>query len=187
MASGSEDRTIKVWDAAAGTEAFTLDAAAGGHDADVTSLAFEPTGKRLVSGGDDRKLVVWDLETRKPVATLAVDQRIPYILWAAGGGKFVAWQSSKRGEAETNNFKTYDPDGKPLNSLDLKDRSVFCATFTTDGELGFDEAALAEWYGYQAKMRDSKAVPPASVITEDASASIDQQGLSTNRFAMNCP
>lgn len=57
--------------------------------------------------------------------------------------------------------------------------------FTTDGELGFDEAALAEWYGYQAKMRDSKAVPPASVITEDASASIDQQGLSTNRFAMN--
>jgi multiple sugar transport system substrate-binding protein len=56
--------------------------------------------------------------------------------------------------------------------------------FTTDG-LGFDEADLAEWYGYQAKMRDSKAVPPASIITEDANASVDQQGLSTNRFAMN--
>lgn len=34
-------------------------------------------------------------------------------------------------------------------------------------------------------MRGSKAVPPPSVITEDASASIDQQGLSTNKFAMN--
>lgn len=57
--------------------------------------------------------------------------------------------------------------------------------FTGDGKLGFDESDLAEWYEYQAQMRDSKAVPPASVITEDASASIDQQGLSTNRFAMN--
>jgi multiple sugar transport system substrate-binding protein len=57
--------------------------------------------------------------------------------------------------------------------------------FTSDGELGFEESDLAEWYEYQARMRDSKAVPPASVITEDATASIDQQGLSTGRFAMN--
>lgn len=57
--------------------------------------------------------------------------------------------------------------------------------FTSDGKLGFDESDLAEWYEYQATMRDSKAVPPASVITEDATASIDQQGLSTGKFAMN--
>jgi multiple sugar transport system substrate-binding protein len=57
--------------------------------------------------------------------------------------------------------------------------------FTSDGKLGFEESDLAEWYEYQARMRDSKAVPPASVITEDATASIDQQGLSTGRFAMN--
>src|SRR5262249_20912691 len=82
-ASGSEDKTIKVWDAAAGTEAFTLDAAAGGHDADVTALAFEPSGKRLVSAGDDRKIVIWDVETRKPVNTLTVDQRIPFMLYSS--------------------------------------------------------------------------------------------------------
>jgi len=57
--------------------------------------------------------------------------------------------------------------------------------FTGDGKLGFDESDLSEWYEYQAQMRDSKAVPPASVITEDATASIDQQGLSTGKFAMN--
>ncbi|WP_082483988.1 ABC transporter substrate-binding protein [Arthrobacter sp. Leaf141] len=57
--------------------------------------------------------------------------------------------------------------------------------FTSEGKLGFDEAALTEWYEYQARMRDSKAVPPASIITEDASASIDQQGLATGRFVMN--
>jgi WD40 repeat protein len=148
VASGSEDRTVKVWDAAAGTEAFTLDAAAGGHDSDVTSLSFEPSGKRLASGGDDKKIVIWDLEARKPVATLGVDQRIPFMLWTAKGDKFVAWQSSKRGEVETSNFKTYDPDGKPLNSLDLKDRQVLCTAFTTDGELaalGFADGSVQLW------------------------------------------
>ena len=56
--------------------------------------------------------------------------------------------------------------------------------FTGDGKLGFDENDLRGWYEYQAQMRDSKAVPPASVTTEDATASVDQQGLSTNRYAM---
>jgi multiple sugar transport system substrate-binding protein len=56
--------------------------------------------------------------------------------------------------------------------------------FTNDGGLGFDEAAATEYFEYQASLRDAKAVPPASVITEDASASIDQQGLATNRYAM---
>lgn len=56
--------------------------------------------------------------------------------------------------------------------------------FTGDGKLGFDENDLKGWYEYQAKMRDSKAVPPASVTTEDATASVDQQGLSTNRYAL---
>jgi WD40 repeat protein len=148
VASASEDRTVKVWDAAAGLEAFTLDAAAGGHDAEVTSVSFEPSGKRLVTGGEDQKLIVWDLETRKPVKTLEVAQRIPYVLWSARGDKFVAWQSSKRGDAETNNFKSYDPEGKPLNSLDLKDRSVLCTVFTNDGEmaaLGFADGSVQLW------------------------------------------
>ncbi|HEX3148140.1 MAG TPA: WD40 repeat domain-containing protein [Gemmataceae bacterium] len=148
VASGSEDRTIKIWDAAAGMEAFTLDAGAGGHDADVTSVAFDPTGKKLVSGGDDRKIVIWDLVARKPITTLAVDQRIPFLIWSSKGDKFVAWQSSKRGDAETNNFKSYDPTGKPLNSLDLKDRAVLCTTFTTDGEmaaLGFADGSVQLW------------------------------------------
>lgn len=56
--------------------------------------------------------------------------------------------------------------------------------FTSDGDLGFDESDAAGYFSYQAGLRDAKAVPPASVITEDASASIDQQGLATNRFAL---
>jgi WD40 repeat protein len=148
VASGSEDKTIKVWDAAAGTEAFTLDAAAGGHDSDVTALAFEPSGKRLVSAGDDRKIVIWDMETRKPINTLSVDQRIPFMLYSGKGDRFVAWQSRTMGDNELNNVKTYDPDGKPLNSLDLKDRKVLCMTFSADAEvaaLGHSDGSVQLW------------------------------------------
>jgi WD40 repeat protein len=70
------------------------------------------------------------------------------MLWTLKGDKFVVWQSSTRGENETNNFKTYDPDGKPLNSLDLKDRKVLCATFSVDGEmtaLGFADGSVQLW------------------------------------------
>ena len=148
VASGSEDRTIKIWDAAAGVEAFTLDAAAGGHDDQVTAVSFDPSGKRLVSGGDDRKIIIWNLENRKPILTLNVDQRIPFLLWTAKGDKFLAWQNSPRGDNESNNFKSYDPEGKPLNSLDQKDRKVLCTVFSTDGELaalGFADGSVQLW------------------------------------------
>ncbi|PTT64109.1 ABC transporter substrate-binding protein [Arthrobacter sp. HMWF013] len=56
--------------------------------------------------------------------------------------------------------------------------------FTNDGGLGFDEADATGYFEMQAGLRDAKAVPPASVMTEDASASLDQQGLATNRVAM---
>ena len=56
--SGSEDRTIKVWDLRAGRELRTL----RGHMGDITSLALSGDGKRLFSGSMDRTVKIWDLE-----------------------------------------------------------------------------------------------------------------------------
>ena len=56
--------------------------------------------------------------------------------------------------------------------------------FTAEGGLGFDEAAAKEYFEFQAKLRDAKAVPPASVLTEETSASLDQSGMATNKFAL---
>ena len=49
IVSGSEDKTVKVWDAATGQEVLTLK----GHTGQVTSVAFSPDGKRIVSGGGE--------------------------------------------------------------------------------------------------------------------------------------
>ena len=56
IVSGSEDQTLKVWDATSGQETLTLN----GHSGRVMSVAFSPDGKRIVSAGGDQTLKVWD-------------------------------------------------------------------------------------------------------------------------------
>ena len=59
IVSGSEDKTLKVWDAETGQERLTLK----GHNGRVWSVAFSPDGTRIVSGSADKTLKVWDAET----------------------------------------------------------------------------------------------------------------------------
>jgi len=50
---------LKVWDTATGRQILTL----RGHSGEVTSVAFSPDGKRIVSGSRDSTLKVWDAQT----------------------------------------------------------------------------------------------------------------------------
>ena len=64
--SGSDDKTLKVWDLATKKCLATLQ----GHSNTVTSVAVSPTGRRVVSASRDKTLKVWDVATGKCVATL---------------------------------------------------------------------------------------------------------------------
>jgi WD40 repeat protein len=55
LASASNDRTVKVWEAQTGQEVLTLK----GHAGAVYSVAFSPDGKRLASASYQR-VNVWD-------------------------------------------------------------------------------------------------------------------------------
>ncbi|MHC5732158.1 MAG: WD40 repeat domain-containing protein, partial [Nostoc sp.] len=57
IASGSRDRTIKLWNPATGEEILTLT----GHTNTVTSVTFSPDGKTLVSGSEDNTIKIWRL------------------------------------------------------------------------------------------------------------------------------
>ena len=66
LASGSYDKTIKLWDTAGGTELFTLK----GHSHFVYSVAFSPDGKHLASGSEDKTIKLWDTVTGRKLLTL---------------------------------------------------------------------------------------------------------------------
>lgn len=56
IASGSDDHTVQIWDAANGSQAFTYK----GHFKWVDTVAWSPDSKRIASGGGDSTLQVWD-------------------------------------------------------------------------------------------------------------------------------
>ena len=59
VASGSENNTVRIWDAATGKLQRELQ----GHGDSVTSVAFSPNGERVASGSDDRTVRIWDAAT----------------------------------------------------------------------------------------------------------------------------
>ena len=61
LVSGSEDRTIRLWDTATGTQLLTLK----GHSGPVRCVAFSPDGRHLASGsgGTDKTIRIWDTAT----------------------------------------------------------------------------------------------------------------------------
>lgn len=107
LATGSDDRSIRLWSLPSGDEIATLD----GHTDMVEALVFSPDGRQLVSGGEDFTIRVWDVEDRVPLGTpwrwadatvseiaLAPDGR---SLVAANGPAVVRWVFSVDGWTST--------------------------------------------------------------------------------------
>ncbi|KAJ6456305.1 hypothetical protein DFH09DRAFT_1505558 [Mycena vulgaris] len=64
IASGSNDNTIRVWDAVTGQ---LVGEPLVGHSDSVLSVAFSPDGTRIASGSDDKTVRVWGAATGQPV------------------------------------------------------------------------------------------------------------------------
>ncbi|MEH1859123.1 MAG: serine/threonine-protein kinase [Nostoc sp.] len=66
LASGSNDKTIKLWNLATEKKIRTLT----GHSDSVRSVAFSPDGKTLASSSGDKTIKLWSLETEEQIRTL---------------------------------------------------------------------------------------------------------------------
>ena len=82
MASGSVDKTIRVWDVGAGTLEQTL----AGHEGDVVALV--ACGQRLISSSVDRTVKVWSMATWACVHTVQA--------YAAGSAQYI-WSLAASG------------------------------------------------------------------------------------------
>ncbi len=66
LASGSYDRTVKLWEAQSGDLLRTLK----GHQGPVYCVAFDPQGRMLASGSGDNTVKLWDAQSGKLLRTL---------------------------------------------------------------------------------------------------------------------
>jgi WD40 repeat protein len=69
LATGSFDRTAKLWDSVTGQELLTFK----GHSDTVYSVVFSPDGKRLATGSHDSTVRLWDTATGEELLTLKGD------------------------------------------------------------------------------------------------------------------
>jgi len=87
--SGSDDRTLRVWDLETGEWR-----ALKGHMSGVTAVSITPDGRRAVSGSDDKTLCVWDLETGERIVVCEMESMVESI--AVYGSGLVAGESTGR-------------------------------------------------------------------------------------------
>ena len=127
IVSGSEDKTLRLWDGATGQP---LGEPLRGHEDSVTSVAFSPDGRRIVSGSADKTLRLWDgatgQQTGEPLR--GHGNGVLSVAFSPDGRRIVSgsWDQTLR----LWDGATGQPLGEPLRG---HEDSVWSVAFSPDG------------------------------------------------------
>ncbi|KAJ5739724.1 hypothetical protein N7533_012508 [Penicillium manginii] len=138
VASGSTDKTVKLWDTSTGQCISSI----YGHEEGITSIAWSPDGTRLASGSSDGAIKIWDTATRECVAFSKETSAIECVTWLQNQNRLATWSVKK-------NFMICDPSPeRPLCDPDsgLCTCPSFCA-YNLDASFSWTEDMIrvARW------------------------------------------
>ena len=107
IASGGQDKLIKVWDINSKESLMTLE----GHTSMIWALN-EVAGNKLISGGSDKRALIWDMNEKKLDFELYKDKEITVVLQLKTGKVLICSE---------NNLCLFDLDSKQkLASIEVK-------------------------------------------------------------------
>jgi WD40 repeat protein len=122
IVSGSDDRSVRVWDALTGGEKHVLN----GHTDSVRSVAFSSDGSRIVSGSGDKSVRVWGMSMQDRVSRYTREK----IAKPTHHLEFTGWLLSPRG----GEYIMFVPPGEMLpddaNILTIPHSSIAHVDFT---------------------------------------------------------
>ncbi|KAG8819591.1 hypothetical protein FRC19_009674 [Serendipita sp. 401] len=127
IASGSDDNTIRLWDAETGQG---LGEPLRGHEGAVRSVAFSPDGRCVASGSYDKTIRLWDVETGQALGEpLRGHEGVVHSVAFSPDGRLIASGANDKTirlwDAETGQAL-----GEPLRG---HERAVWSVAFAPDG------------------------------------------------------
>ncbi|KAL2886329.1 Vegetative incompatibility protein HET-E-1 [Ceratocystis lukuohia] len=139
LASGSDDKTVKIWDATSGACLQTLE----GHGDAVTSAVFSNDGRLLASGSSDKTIKIWDPTSGACLHSLeGHDERVASVVFSNNGRRLASGSSDKT-------VKIWDATSSLcLQTLEGHDNAVNSVVFSKDGQRlasGSEDKTLKIW------------------------------------------
>ncbi|MFW9262264.1 NB-ARC domain-containing protein [Nostoc sp. CALU 546] len=126
LASGSEDKTVKLWDVQTGKCFKTLQ----GHTRWIWSVAFSPDGQTLASGSDDQTVKLWDVQTGECLKTLTEHKSWVRSVAFSHNGQILASGSDEQ-IVKLWDVKT----GECLQTLPAHSRWIWSLAFSPDDKI----------------------------------------------------
>ena len=149
LASGSMDKTIKLWDAQTGALRQTLT----GHSNGVHAIAFSPDGNTLASGSDDKTIKLWDAQTGALRQTLTENSSAVHTIKFSPDGATLASGSTDK------TIKLWDAQtGALKQTLTGHDDVVKSVAFSPDGTIlasGSDDQTIKLWDAQTGALRQT--------------------------------
>lgn len=109
-------RHLELFDGTTGSSLETL----GGHGGAVATMAFDREGQRLLTGGDDHSLMIWNLPTRRMVFRERVEAPISWIRASPDGRWLATGHLKLKATAVEGHFRLWPLAGVPARPIQQK-------------------------------------------------------------------